>query len=128
GSCPWADRERGLVGGAAQFFSETRRSRVSAFVDRRFSLAGSLALHRKALGWDVVKAPLNIVLAVPYIGIKLTAGITRTLGAKRVSRYLASRRILLETAVGREIEWLILTELLELPFRQGHRIAREEAL
>src|SRR5215471_415694 len=127
-SCLSADQVQRIVMEAARLCFESRRSRVSAFVDRRFSLAGSLALHRKALGWDVLKAPLNIVLAVPYIGIKLTAGITRTLGAKQVSRYLASRRILLETAVGREIEWLILTELLELPFRQGYRIARKDAL
>jgi len=45
-----------------------------------------------------------------------------------LSRFLALRRILLGTTVGREIEWLILTELLELPVRQGYRIARKDAL
>ncbi len=63
-----------------------------------------------------------------FVGAKLTAGIARGVSAKRLSRFLASRRILLDTAVGREIEWLILTELLELPFRQGYRIARKDAL
>jgi len=27
----------------------------------------------KPWGWDVIRAPLNIALAVPYIGAKLTA-------------------------------------------------------
>src|SRR6266567_8498426 len=123
-----ADEVRRIVTEAAQLYFESRRSHVGAFVDRHFSLVGSLAIHRNALGWDVLRAPLNIVLAVPYIGVKLAAVTARALGAKRLSGYLASRGILLDTAVGREIEWLIVTELLELPFRQGYRIARKDAL
>jgi hypothetical protein len=117
-----------IVVQSARLYFESRRSRVNGFIDRHFSLPASLALHTKALGWDVLRAPVNVALAVPYIGAKLTAGIAGRLGAKRVSRFLASRRILLETAVGRETEWLILTELLELPFRQGYRISRKDAL
>jgi Family of unknown function (DUF6635) len=123
-----ADEIETIVAQSARLYFESRRSRVNGFIDRHFSLPGSLALHRKALGWDVLRAPVNVALAVPYIGAKLTAGIAGRLGAKRVSRFLASRRILLETAVGRETEWLILTELLELPFRQGYRISRKDAL
>jgi hypothetical protein len=117
-----------IVSQAAQLYFESRRSRVNAFIDRHFSLPGSLALHRKAVGWDVLRAPVNVALAVPYMGAKLTAGLAGRLGAKRVSRFLGSRRILLETAVSQEIEWLILTELLELPFRQGYRLSRKDAL
>src|SRR6266567_3091692 len=127
-SCLPAGQLETIVTEAARLYFESRRSRVNAFVDKHFSLLGSLALHRKALGWDVLRAPANVALAVPYISTKLTAGIAGRLGAKRVSRFLASRRILLETAVGREIEWLVLTELLELPFRQGYRVARKDAL
>jgi len=123
-----ADQAETIVTEAARLYFESRRPRVDSFVGRHLSLTGSLALHRKALGWDVIRAPVNVALAVPYIGAKLTAAIARGLGAKRLSRFLASRRMLLETAVGREIEWLILTELLELPFRQGYRIARKDAL
>ncbi len=42
-----------VVSEAARLYFESRRSRVNAFVERHFSLAGSLALHRKSLGWDV---------------------------------------------------------------------------
>ena len=123
-----ADQVETIVAQAARLYFESRRLRANAFADRHFSLAGSLAIHRKALGWDVLKAPANVALAVPYIGTKLAAGIAGRLGAKRLSRFFGSRRILLETAVGREIEWLVLTELLELPFRQRYRISRKDAL
>ena len=122
------DQAQGIIAEAAQLYFQSRRSRVDGFVDRHFSLVGTLAMHRKALGWDVLKAPLNIALAVPYIGAQLTARIAGRLGAKRLSAAIASRPILLETAVGGEVEWLLMTELLELPFRQGGRIARKDAL
>jgi Family of unknown function (DUF6635) len=70
-SCLTAEQVQLTVSEAVQFYFESRRLRVDAFVDHHFSLAGSLALHRKALGWDVLKAPANILLAVPNIGMQL---------------------------------------------------------
>ncbi|HEU5018549.1 MAG TPA: DUF6635 family protein [Pseudolabrys sp.] len=123
-----AEEARRAVSQAARLYFESRRARVDAFVDRHFSLTGSLALHRHAVGWDVVKAPLNIGLAVPNFAVKLSAAAARAVRAKRVAGYLDSRRILLDTALGREIEWLIVTELLELPYRQKDRLAQKDAL
>lgn len=122
------DQAQIIVAEAAHLYFESRRTRVDVFVDRRFSFFGSLALHRKALGWDMLKAPVNITLAVPYIGAQVTARIAGRVGAKRLSTYVASRRILLETAVGREIEWLLMTELLELPFRHAGKDALAETI
>jgi hypothetical protein len=119
---------RRMVTVAAHRYFESRRARVDIFVDRHFSLAGSLALHRKALGWDVVKAPLNIALAVPNFAVKAGAAAAHAVRAKRLAAYLESRRILLDTALGREIEWLIVTELLELPLQQRGRVSRKDAL
>jgi hypothetical protein len=127
-SCLTAEQVQLTVSEAVQFYFESRRLRVNAFVDHHFSLAGSLALHRKALGWDVLKAPANILLAVPNVGMQLSAVAARRLRAKRMSHFLASRQVLLDTAVGREIEWLVMTELLELPYRQGDRICHRDAL
>src|SRR5215212_10274884 len=45
-----AEQARDTVAAAAQQYFESRRGRVDAFVDRHFSVAGALALHRKALG------------------------------------------------------------------------------
>jgi hypothetical protein len=123
-----AGEAQSIVAEAARRYFDSRRARVDGFIDRHFSLLGSLALHRKALGWDLLKAPANIALAVPYFSAQLTARIAGRLGAKRLSRYLAARPILFKTAVAREIEWLLMTELFELPFRQGRQSTRKDAL
>ena len=117
-----------IVADAAHRYFDSRRTRIDAFVDRHFSLAGSAAIHRKAVGWDMLKAPANITLAVPQLAAKLAAAGAQAVGAKRTAEYLGSRRLLFDTAVGHEIEWLIITELLELPFRQGERESRKDAL
>src|SRR4051794_35260559 len=122
------EQARDPVAEAARHYFECRRARVDAFVDRHFSLSGSLALHRKALGWDVLKVPANILLAIPNIALQLTALGAQATGAQQTAAFLRSRRVLLETAVGREIEWLIMTELLELPCEQGDRASHKDAL
>jgi hypothetical protein len=53
-----------IVADAAHRYFESRRSRVDGFVDCHFSLAGSAAIHRKALGWD----SRNLRLVRPYVG------------------------------------------------------------
>ena len=123
-----ADEARRAVAEAARLYFESRRARVDGFVARRFSVRGALALHRKALGLDLLRAPLNVLLAVPAAAAKLAAAAAHALGAERLAGSLASRRILLRTAVERELEWLIVTDLLELPCRQDDRISGKDAL
>jgi len=123
-----AEDAQRIVADAARRYFEGRRSRVDAFVDRHFSLAGSAGIHRKAVGWDMVKAPANIALAVPQLATKLAAAGAKAVGAGRASAYLGYRKLMFNTAVGHEIEGLIITDLLELPFRQGERESRRDAL
>ena len=85
-------------------------------------------LHRKALGWDVLKVPTNILLAIPNIALQLSALGAQATGARQAAAFLRNRRVLLETAVGRELEWLMMTELLELPCSQGERVSSKDAL
>ena len=108
--------------------SRAAGARVDEFVERHFSFAGSFSMHRKAIGWDMLKAPANIALAVPLIAAKLAAAGAKAVGADRASAYLASRKLVFDTEVGNEIEWLIITDLLELPFRQGERVSLKDAL
>jgi hypothetical protein len=122
------EHAQSIVAAAGRRYFASRRSRVDAFVDRHFSLAGSAAIHRKAIGWDMLKAPANIALAVPQIATKLAAIGAKAVGAERASAYLNSRKLMFDTAVGQEIEWLIITDLLELPFRQGEQESRRDAL
>ncbi len=115
-----------VANGTRRYFAD-RRTRVDGFVDAHFSLAGTLALHRAALGWDIARAPLNLTLAGPQIVMQLGAKAADHLGAAKAARVLR-RSILLKTAVAREIEWLLRTELLELPVEQRHRRSERDAL
>jgi hypothetical protein len=117
---------RAIVRDAAREYVAGRRHRIDAFVDRHFTLAGSLALHRQALGWDLVRAPANLFLAGPALIVSLASLAAQKADAPRLAAWLARRRILLETDVAREIEWLVATELLEIPCkRAGHASYRD---
>jgi hypothetical protein len=117
-----------IVHDAVQRYIESRRARIDAFVDRHFTLAGSIALHRRALGWDLLRAPANLFLAGPALGVKLMAWAARRAGMEGLAGWLAGRRLLLETAIAREIEWLVTTELLEIPCLRRDRVSYRDAL
>jgi hypothetical protein len=121
-----ADAQSAVNAGARAYFAQAR-ARVPGFVDAHFSWRGTLALHRVALGWDILKAPANLSLALPQILLHLGATLARWVGARRTAASL-HRTILFRTAVSREIEWLIHTELLQLPFAQGAQERHEDAL
>ena len=115
-----------VAAGTRRYFAD-RRARVTPFIDRHFTLRGALAVHRAALGWDIAKAPVNLFLAAPQVAARLAAMVADKAGAPRAARILR-RPILLPTAVGRRIEWLVYTDLLQLPFRQGDRVCDHDAL
>jgi hypothetical protein len=77
---------------------------------------------------DLLRAPANLVLAVPNAGAKLAAAGLHAAGARGAAGRLRSLRLLLQTDVGREIHWLVMTELLELPWRVGDRTSSRDAL
>ena len=109
-------------------YCAARRARITWFVDRHFSLRGAAALHRAALGWDILRLPFNLTMAAPAAGLHLASVGARRLGSKRVARMLARRQLLLPTAVARRLEWLICTELLELPCRIADCVSTHDAL
>jgi hypothetical protein len=117
-----------IVRGAVHRYIESRRGRIDAFVDRHFTLVGSVALHRRALGWDLLRAPANLFLAGPALAVKLMAWGARRAGLERVAAWLAGRRLFLQTEVARQIEWLMATELLEIPVRRRDRVSYRDAI
>ena len=116
-----------IVTEAAGRYFAACRARIEPFIDANFSLAGSARLHGRALGWDLLRAPANVALAVPPVLLKLGAGAARRLDRPGVARAL-DRDIFLDTAVAREIRWRMMTELLELPFADGARSASRDGL
>ena len=117
-----------IVHDAVRKYIATRRERIDPFVDRHFTLVGSLALHRRAIGWDLLRAPANLFLAGPALSVKLASWAARRAGNHRLAAWLAGRRLLVETDVGREVEWLVATELLEIPCRGRHRASYRDAI
>ncbi|HEU0223084.1 MAG TPA: DUF6635 family protein [Paracoccaceae bacterium] len=116
-----------IVERAARRYFARRRERVPGFVARHFGFRGSARIHAHAIGWDLGRAPLNVALALPHVLTRLGALLARRAGFGRPAAWLASRQVLRETAVAREIQRLIMTELLELPFEDadGQRHQRD---
>lgn len=117
-----------IVADAARDYFAGCRARVGPFVDRNFSLAGSARLHRHAVGWDLLRAPANLALSLPQVGLKLGAAAARGLGRRGAAERLDRHNLFLQTAVARELRWRLMTELLRQPFADGDRVAREDGL
>ncbi|WP_119458766.1 DUF6635 family protein [Rhodospirillaceae bacterium SYSU D60014] len=120
----------GIVDAAIARYCTERRARLAGFVDRHYSFRGAVRVHGQAFGWDLLRAPANLVLALPQLAL-LSAGLAGRAVAKRLdARYavrverlghrLGHRSLFLKTDVAAEIEWLLYTDLLELPYRQVH--------
>jgi hypothetical protein len=119
---------RDIVAAGIKRYIADRRQRVPAFVDRNFSLAGALRIHRHALGLDLVRAPINVAASLATVGKSLSAHVLRRLGQRELAAKLSDLDLFLATDVGREIDWLIRTELLELPSEAGARRSERDAL
>lgn len=117
-----------IVAEAAAAYFDGCRARVRPFVDRTFSPRGTFALHRHALGFDILKAPANAVLSIPQVGLKLGALGARGLGRRQTAARLQRQNLFLETSVMRELRWRIVTELLQQPLCDGARESRRDAL
>ena len=91
-------------------------------------MRGTLALHRAAVGWDILRTPINLTLAAPAAALHLAAKGARRIGASRVADRLGRRQLLLRTSLARRVEWLFCTELLQLPCRIGDCIATRDSL
>jgi len=105
--------DSGSSGGAGYF--RDRRAKVDGFVARHFTWPGTLRLHRAALGWDILRAPVNVALSPILVLTRIAAYLCRRTGRRGAADWLSRRRILLGTSVARRVEALIVTDLLDLP-------------
>ncbi|QDY71551.1 DUF6635 family protein [Qingshengfaniella alkalisoli] len=113
---------------AAGRYFDSRRTRVDRFVRENFGLRGTLRLHRHALGWDLLRAPLNVTLSPVYLTSRIAGLFLRVVGLGRAGRWLDTRRVFLPTALGVEIERKVVCELLELPWSDDDHPSRRDAL
>ena len=124
---PEFDIDQAVDTGIRRYF-EDRRAQVAPFVDRHFGIRGALSLNRRALGRDLLRAPVNLALMVPVLAGMVGAVALRRVGADRPADTLRDWQPFLETDVAREITWLLQTELLQLPFEQGGRRSERDLL
>ena len=54
--------EQAIREGIERYFDDCR-ARVPAFIDRHFNYPGAIATNRRALGWDMLRAPINLLWA-----------------------------------------------------------------
>ena len=125
---PTAAEVQTIVDRAIDRYIAARHAKVATFIDGNYSLIGSLRLHRKALGRDLLRAPANIALALPYLASQLAAAGLDAAGADRLADRLRRQKIFFDTDVARELTWRLHTELLELPYDDGRRRSDHDAL
>lgn len=92
---------------------------IGGFIARHFTWPGTLRLHGVALGWDILRAPINVALSPILVLTRIASYLCRRAGWRRGADWLARRRIILRTSVARRVEVLIVTDLLDLPIDEG---------
>lgn len=119
---------RAVLDRAIDRYMAERRARIPAFVDRHFSVRGSLRLHRRSLGWDLLRAPVNALASVATAGKLLTSASLKLMRARKLADRVAGLNMFMETELGRELAWQLHTDLLELPYEQRGRAYHDDAL
>ncbi len=105
----------GICNAVGRGYFDGRRAMIDGFVARHFTWPGTLRLHGAALGWDILRAPVNVALSPILVLTRIAAYLCRRAGWRGGANWLTRRRILVRTSVARRVEALILTDLLDLP-------------
>ena len=113
---------------ATHHYLNERRARVRDFARRHYSFRGALRVNRHALGLDLVRTPANVLWVIPRLLARGGAKLSRKVRLEALARCLDRLPSGFKTDVEREIEWLIYSELLELPFEQEGRRCTRDAL
>lgn len=107
-----ADVEQAISGAAARYFDDCRDA-IPGFIDRHFNYPGAIALNRVALGWDMLRAPINLFWAPIYSLIAiLRYGLAKSTHLAGLCRLLDRVPAGFSTAVQTHISELIQRELL----------------
>lgn len=116
------------VSAAARRWIDARRQRIVPFTHRHFGWRGAWQLNRVAFGRDLLRAPLNVLWAGPRLAIGGVAALSRRGGLRRAAERLERVPHGWRTDVERELEWLIFSDWLELPFTSGVRRCEHDSL
>jgi len=106
--------------------NERRRAEVSAFVRATFGVRGTLRLHRFAFGFDLLRAPANVLLAPVFLVIQLSALIARAIRWHKASIWLSQRQIFLGTNVSQQVAKRVMAFIRDLETRDNMRAGSKE--
>jgi len=110
-------------------FAKSRRRRIPRFIDKHFSFKGAWDLNKHAFGWDLLRAPTNLLWTPIYYLAKGVGRLARKAGVKTPEQLVEHLPAGVRTDVERELEWLVQTEFLELPYESnGRRSDKNELL
>ena len=94
------------------------RDAVPDFVTENYSFLSSLKLHKHALGHDLWRAPANLFLALPNLGLIAGAQVLQKSGAPKSAKWVKRRVMSFKTNVSRELQARLYRDLLCLPYKQ----------
>jgi len=107
-----AEIEQAIRSGIERYFDDCR-GQVPTFIDRHFHYPGALATNQMALGWDMLRAPINLLWAPVYALVCLVKILTPKRTGLMWLHGLAQRVPAgLTTRVQQHISHLILVDLL----------------
>lgn len=95
------------------------RGRVDDFVQRHFRWPGAWHTNKAALGWDLLRAPINLIWAPCYVFIIAIAWLCKKLGWSEANKLLTRTPGGFTTAVQKHIAELIYTDLLQRTSENG---------
>ncbi|KAA1176093.1 hypothetical protein FWJ25_02880 [Marinobacter salinexigens] len=107
-----AEIEQAIRSGIERYFADCR-VRVPGFIDQHFHYPGAIATNRVALGWDMLRAPVNLLWAPVYaIACLLRIVIPKRKGLRWLNTLLGRIPAGFTTRVQHHISSLIQVELL----------------
>jgi hypothetical protein len=92
--------------GVAAYIAD-RRIAIDEFVDKHYSFKGAWQLNKNAMGWDIAKAPANLVWMPVHFLSTLGKLSVNKMGWPRASTLLSGVPAGFRTKVESEVEWLV---------------------
>lgn len=119
---------RNAIENGARRYTRGCESRINDFVRRHYSFRGSLGIHAHAVGWDVVRVPINIIWSLVNIVLALVGILAGLARLKKLKAWINKIPPGLKTDMDRQISWLVVTELLQLPHEHQGRRCEQDGL
>ncbi|MEH6577789.1 MAG: DUF6635 family protein [Amphritea sp.] len=113
--------------GSRRYFNDCR-ARVSPFVECHFRYPGALHTNRHAMGWDLLRAPLNLFWAPFYLLFMLLSWGCHRIGWTRIASLLKSMPAGLDTEVQDYLVSVSYRELLQRPIQEGDADGLHDAI